>query len=106
MLTILAHGNDGLGVSAGNRGITALGVIGAVANNGNQHLIAWNLREQIRQDGRIANAVRGDFNGTDFECFHIDPQAYLARLPTIFGTMFLGFPLTLTQHLDASLHFS
>src|SRR5471030_594532 len=63
--------------------------------------VRTNLVEQAWQHRRIAGGIVRHLNGTDFQGRGIYAQMHLAPLPPVVRAMFLRFPFTFAQYLDA-----
>ena len=81
--------------------MTGLGVIGTIAAHRRHGFSRRDLRQQLRQHRRVADAVVRDLDGPDLQRLGINAQMHLAPLPAVFRAMLLRFPLTFTQHLHA-----
>lgn len=100
-LAVLAHGNDHHCVARCDAGMARLRVIGPVAADRGDGLGLGNLRQQVRQHGRIADAIAGDAYRPDFQGFRVNAQMHLAPLQTVLRSMFPGLPFAFADHLDA-----
>ena len=81
--------------------MTGLGVIGTIAAHRRHGFSRRDLRQQLRQHRRVADAVVRDLDGPDLQRLGINAQMHLAPLPTVFRAMFLRFPFAFAQHLHA-----
>src|SRR5471030_2844879 len=100
-LTIFAGRNNGVCAASSDGIMAALGVVGAIPTDADDGFVHTNLVEQARQHWRITGRVVRDLNGANFQGRRINAKVHLAPLTAVVGTMFLRFPFTFTQHLDA-----
>jgi len=60
----------------------------------------WDLRQQVRRNGCIANTVTDHHNRPQFQRFGIDPDVHLASLPATAGPMLSDLPFAFARELD------
>ena len=90
-----------MGGAQGDRLVTVLRVISAIATNAGDGLVGWNLIQQRWQDRRVADTVVGYFHRPDLERGRVDPEVHLAPLAAIVRAMLFRLPFAFAQHLDA-----
>ena len=82
-------------------GIMALArVKGAVCGDATDLLFGWDLIEQFRQHGRVADASAGELDGSDLQCLLVDPEVDFAPDPPFGTAMLARIPLAFTLDLD------
>lgn len=80
--------------------MTAFGIIGTIAADARDGLVAGNLVEQVRHYRCIAGCVLGHFNGSDFQRGRVNSKVRLAPLAAVVGPKLFGLLLAFAQHLD------
>ena len=90
---ISSRGYDGIGTSGRDGGVTPFGVIDAVGGDAADPLLHRDLRQQVGQNGRIADTVAGHLDGSHFQRISVDTDVDLAPLPAAAGSMFTNLPL-------------
>ncbi len=81
--------------------MAGFGVIGTIPAHRRNSFSLRDLRQQLRQHRRVADAVVCDFNRPDLQGLCINAQMYLAPLAAVFGTMLFGLPLAFTRSFSS-----
>lgn len=76
---------DGIGPSGRDGGMAPLGVMDAVGGNAADPLLQRDLRQQVRQNGRLTDAVARHLHRANFKGFGIDTDVDLAPWPAAAG---------------------
>ena len=84
-----------------NRVVAFSSVVGPVSRDTADGLVWRDLLEQFWQHGRVPDIAGGDFDGTNFQRFLVDPYVYLAPNPAFRAAMFACVPLAFTLGFDA-----
>ena len=100
---ILSWRNDGHGVVLHHCGMHSLRVIGTVTCDAQQWLVLRQLCQQLRHQGRIADVVGGDADGSHLQCLGIDTDVQLAPLMSTFRAMLFALPFAFAQELAHNL---
>ena len=99
--SILPRRYDGVGMAVGNRFVAFARVVGPIGGYGVDVLFGRDLVQQFGQHWRVTDMASGDFHGSDFQRFCVDPYVYLAPNAPLRATVLACVPLALTFGLDA-----
>ena len=97
---ILARGYGGMSATGSNRIKTFARVTGAICRYRSDVLIGWDLVQQLRQHGCVADISGGHFDGPNLQRFRINTDMYLAPDTPLGSTMFAGVPFAPTLGFD------
>ena len=100
-LGVLAGWDDCVGTAIGDRVVALSSIVGAIRGDAADLLVRGDLTEKIGQHRCISDVARGDLDGSNFQCFLIDPEVDLAPGAAFRATMLAGVPLAFALDLDA-----
>ena len=100
---VLADEYKGGAATREDRGVAAAGVESPIAGHRADRLIRRDLAEQVRKDGSVAFAARGEFLGPDVAGGRVNRQMYLAVVASAMGAMLAGQPFAVARELGPPL---
>ena len=99
-LRILMRRDDGGGSPGSDHIMASARVIGPIGGDRGNFLIRWDLLQQVRQPGSIADIACRDADRADLQCFFIHPEVKLAPRALFASAMLASVPLTFALSLD------
>lgn len=100
-LGVLAGWDDCVGTAIGDRVVALSSIVGAIRGDAADLLVRGDLTEKVGQHRCISDVAPGDLDGSNFQCFLIDPEVDLAPDAAFRATMLAGVPLAFALDLDA-----